>query len=68
LDLGNLIFPGGFLENWHDTYLYLIKRGFLRGLSEKRLLLPPDFEQGKDRRPAAMVAPIAGVAGTQELD
>jgi hypothetical protein len=43
--------------------LYPIKRGFLRGLSEKRLLLPPDFEQGKDRRPAAMVAMGAGTPG-----
>jgi hypothetical protein len=30
------IFAGGFLENWQDTNLDLMKRGFLRGLSEKR--------------------------------
>jgi hypothetical protein len=31
----------GFSANWQDTYMDLKKRGFLRGLSEKRLLLPP---------------------------
>jgi hypothetical protein len=31
----------GFSGNWQDTYLDLKKRGFLRGLSGKRLLLPP---------------------------
>jgi hypothetical protein len=30
------IFVGGFLENWQDTDSGLMKRGFLRGLSEKR--------------------------------
>jgi hypothetical protein len=30
------IFAGGFLENWQDTNLDPMKRGFLRGLSEKR--------------------------------
>jgi hypothetical protein len=30
------IFAGGFPENWQDTNLDPMKRGFLRGLSEKR--------------------------------
>jgi hypothetical protein len=30
------IFVGGFLENWQDKNLDQMKRGFLRGLSEKR--------------------------------
>jgi hypothetical protein len=30
------IFVGGFPENWQDTNLDFINRGFLRGLSEKR--------------------------------
>jgi hypothetical protein len=30
------IFVGGFLEKWQDTDSGLMKRGFLRGLSEKR--------------------------------
>jgi hypothetical protein len=44
----------GFSGIWQDTYLDLMKRGFLRGLSEKWLLLPPlDRTELESRGPSA---------------